>query len=71
MNRLFNKVKLDGDCWEWIACKSIGGYGRILINGKARMAHRISYELLINKIPTGLTLNHECRNKHGHSALSF
>ena len=61
--RFWSKVTKGPDCWEWTAGKVTGGYGRFGYGGKPRMAHRISWELLIGKIPVGLQIDHLCRNR--------
>lgn len=50
-----------GPCWEWIGDLTTAGYGRITINVKSAMAHRVSYEWLVGEIPEGLDLDHLCR----------
>lgn len=54
---------VESGCWEWQRMKDSGGYGRIAVEGRPRLAHRIGYELYIGKIPDGLTLDHLCRNR--------
>lgn len=58
--------KTDG-CWNWIAARSSGGYGRVSrwSNGRQHdiVAHRVVYEALVGHIPDGLTLDHLCRNR--------
>lgn len=49
-------------CWEWLACKDPDGYGRFRFEGGAK-AHRYSYELHKGPIPTGMQLDHLCRNR--------
>jgi hypothetical protein len=58
----FIKIKNDG-CWEWLRSKESGGYGNFGINGGTVLCHRYFYEKLIGQIPTGLTLDHLCRNR--------
>ena len=48
-------------CWEWTGGKS-RGYGVYCIKGKNAYSHRIAYELFKGSIPSGLTLDHLCRN---------
>jgi hypothetical protein len=59
------KVDPAGACWEWGAQKTYDGYGLFNVNrtGKKRLAHRISYTLLVGVIPEGLELDHLCRNR--------
>jgi hypothetical protein len=37
------------------------GYGLVSVGGKQQRAHRVSYELFVGPIPTGLVLDHLCR----------
>jgi hypothetical protein len=39
------------------------GYGRLVVDGRDSLAHRVVYELLVGPIPDGLTLDHLCRNR--------
>src|ERR1017187_243829 len=51
-------------CWLWLGAINPNGYGRMLgENGKLRTAHAISYELHKGQIPTGLQIDHLCRNR--------
>lgn len=49
-------------CWEWTAARDPHGYGRYWQDGGMRLAHRVSYQLLIGAIPDGASLDHLCRN---------
>jgi hypothetical protein len=52
-------------CWEWSG-GTHRGYGAFVVSQKPTVtagAHRFAYELLVGKIPDGLTLDHLCRNK--------
>lgn len=64
--RFWSKVDKTPDCWNWIAGKTMG-YGSFQIGtakkGKTVLAHRLSYELLVQPIPVGLTIDHLCRNR--------
>lgn len=52
-----------GDCWRWMGRPSSSGYGRIRLQAGGLMyAHRWSYEYHRSAIPTGLDLDHLCRN---------
>ena len=61
--RTRRSVVVDGDCWLWTGGKSVGGYGVIMICGKNKRAHRVSYEAFAGPIPEGLELDHLCRNR--------
>lgn len=46
-HRFWSKV-LSGtadECWGWLGAKSNRGYGVLLVDGKKRLAHRVSYEI--------------------------
>lgn len=50
-------------CWVWCGEINRNGYGRVWINGKRVMVHRVVYELLVGPIEVGLVLDHRCRNR--------
>lgn len=58
------------DCWLWTGPK-VKGYGRLEIvrsvggerKRKQYQAHRFIYELLKGPVPSGLVLDHLCRNR--------
>lgn len=49
-------------CWVWTRCTDRRGYGRIMVNKRKSLAHRIAYELANGPIPTGLCVCHSCDN---------
>lgn len=55
-------VDPDSGCWNWQAAKNRHGYGVTCVNAKRTLAHRASYEAFIGAIPSGLCLDHLCRN---------
>lgn len=50
-------------CWEWQRKLSKEGYGRIGINYKVFLAHRVSYTIFKGSIPDGIDIDHLCRNR--------
>lgn len=55
-----------GHCWIWTANKVRNGYGTLGAGGKYGgmvLAHRTAYELEVGPIPTGIQLDHLCRNR--------
>lgn len=52
-----------GGCWAWHHGHSKGGYARLSIQRKPHYVHRLTYEALIGPIPTGMELDHLCRNR--------
>lgn len=62
MKRFWDKVDKSGDCWEWTASKYPGGYGAFKLDGKTKLAHRVSYFLSIGD-PGELLVCHKCDNR--------
>lgn len=52
-----------GRCWQWTGTGTKTGYGQLSINGQHRYAHRWAYEHFIGPIPSGLQIDHLCRNR--------
>lgn len=50
-------------CWEWAACTHRTGYGKVNVDHKTSLAHRVSYQEFIGPIPEGLDIDHLCRNR--------
>jgi hypothetical protein len=50
------------DCWEWTGGKTVDGYGLFKLNGRHVLAHRVSYEIEVGKIPDGMLVLHKCDN---------
>lgn len=62
--RFWRKVSKTSTCWLWTAYTDQAGYGRFgAVKDRVVMAHRFAYELLVGPIPSGLTLDHLCRNR--------
>ena len=61
--RLLNKVTKTDSCWLWNGAVSTAGYGRIGDKSKLLQAHRVAYVLWKKEIPSGLQIDHLCRNK--------
>lgn len=53
--------KTDG-CWEWTGRRDRQGYGRLRMNGKECLAHRVAWELTRGPIPEGMKVCHSCDN---------
>jgi hypothetical protein len=63
LTRFWSRVEKTSTCWNWTDWIRQDGYGRFFVDGKTKYAHRVAYELLKGPIPTGLTLDHLCRNR--------
>jgi len=63
LERFMSKVARDGDCWVWTAGDNGKGYGRFYSGKGMVIAHRWIYEQTRGKVPSGLELDHLCRNR--------
>lgn len=61
-----SKIVFQGECWIWTGSKTKEGYGQVHIGGKRGPtveAHIVSYRIYVGKVPSGLELDHGCRNR--------
>lgn len=49
-------------CWIWTGYANSDGYGKCNINQKAQNAHRVSYTIHKEDIPSGTLVLHKCDN---------
>lgn len=53
-------------CWEWTGTRNKGGkggtHGRMFLDGRMVLAHRLSWELHVGPIPEGMCVLHKCAN---------
>ena len=62
--RLFMRVAVSGECWEFNGKVERKGYGRMMVNGVRKQVYTISFELHHGRpITPGLCIDHLCRNK--------
>lgn len=62
-SRLLSKVEYDlnGGCWLFSGCLNHSGYGSIGDgNGEVVGAHRLSWDIFIDRIPYGMQVLHRC-----------
>lgn len=50
------------DCWLWTGRRDTHGYGRFVLHGKRRFAHRVAWALANGKDPSNLLVCHHCDN---------
>ncbi len=62
LEQFMQRVEVGPGCWNWKGYKNRKGYGRIRWSGRDLPAHRLSYEFHVGAVPSGLTLDHLCRN---------
>lgn len=58
-------VRSPDECWDWTASRVNGRYGRLGIQGKLVLAHRVAYTLVYGTIPEsdapgGSVIMHSC-----------
>lgn len=61
--RFLSKINKTDNCWEWIGSISSKGYGVFWLNGKNRLAHRVSFINFKKSIDENLCIDHICRNR--------
>jgi hypothetical protein len=64
--RFWSRVVSDQEtgCWNWLGRLNTSGYGQMDFQGRARVVHRVAYEVLVGPLPEGLPdLDHLCRNR--------
>lgn len=63
-DRLLRKIRINKatGCWEWTAAKNSKGYGFFSINGRTRLAHRVSYQYHKGHLPLDSLVCHTCDN---------
>lgn len=59
-----NNILVDNEsgCWNWIRAKTFG-YGVVAYPKKITRVHRIMYENYYGDIPSGMQIDHLCRNR--------
>lgn len=63
IHRFVEKVAVSDGCWTWMGCKFKSGYGAFRVRPRTVYAHRFSYESFVKPIPSGLHIDHLCRNR--------
>ena len=52
-----------GGCWLWTGATTPQGYPQICDGRRVIRAHRWAYEKFVGQIPSGLVIDHKCRNR--------
>lgn len=50
-------------CWNWHSVSPKDGCGRIGVNYRKLLAHRVSFEDFVHPIPDGMEIDHLCQNR--------
>lgn len=53
---------MKSDCQEWDGYRSAAGYGRVQVDHKEWLAHRLVWTQANGPIPEGLVVRHRCDN---------
>ena len=61
IKRLISKIQITNSCWIWKGRKN-SGYGIIQFEKKLYLTHRVFYELTQEHIPSGMEIDHLCKN---------
>lgn len=64
--RFWSKVHKSEHCWTWTGLIHHKGYGRLREGSPSKkrvLAHRVSYEIQYGPIPSGMFIDHICRNR--------
>ena len=56
-------VNNEKGCWEWTKDIGKNGYGRISINNKRQLAHRLSFKIHNGFLPYNMHVCHSCDNR--------
>ena len=51
---------IEATCWIWKGFQTSNGYGRLSVKGKEHAAHRLSFQLFKEPIPSGMLVCHTC-----------
>ena len=64
LERFWGKVDMGNpdECWEWMAYKLKGRYGRFRLGRMIYYAHRLAWQFTYGAIPEGLCVCHYCDN---------
>lgn len=62
-DRFLDHVESQGDCWVWTDVRPDTYVNFWIGNHCSVLAHRFSYELFKGPIPSGLHIDHLCRNR--------
>ena len=55
-------VDKSGPCWIWKGRTMYSGYGRVMLNGVSRFAHRVAWQIANGVIAGGKCVLHRCDN---------
>lgn len=59
----FHSEPTPSGCQEWTGMTYRNGYGKITVEGRTRIVHRVAYEHHVGPIAPGMELDHLCMNR--------
>lgn len=62
LERFLARIERSEGCWTWAGAHTTAGYSETWDGQRVLYAHRVAYELWVGPIPTGLSIDHLCRN---------
>lgn len=60
--RFWSTIKKNDKCWEWQGRRDRRNYGTLRVSNKQMLAHRVSWQLNVGRIPTRKLVCHSCDN---------
>jgi hypothetical protein len=63
VRRFWARVQEGYGCWLWLGSTSSSGYGRIFLEGRMQLAHRVMYGLVHGELPAGHEVKQRCGNR--------
>lgn len=60
--QFWSSLERSSGCWLWTGHRLPKGYGRIKVNKRRLLTHRLAWELTHGAIPDGLYVLHNCPN---------
>lgn len=61
--KILDKVQMASGCWEWAGTRNALGYARFTRGNRRVVAHRLTYRIFVGRVPSGMELDHTCRNR--------
>ena len=62
LDRFWDQIEVDGDCWVWLGYTTDAGYGRFYTRRVQVYTHRFSWTIHNGPIPDGRHVLHKCDN---------
>lgn len=59
----WDKIQKTETCWNWTGSINRSGYGEYYKYNRTFRAHRFIYEILVDKVPRELVIDHLCKNR--------